>query len=106
MPVLKASAGNADVTPGTQASRLRVILGPKLHPDHINSNAEKCLSPARRPRSQPLVPILQRPFHLHHVPFAFISMFFTQLDRQRFQQAEGDIHGLEVFRLDIRNITA
>ena len=40
------------------------------------------------------------------VPLAFVAMFFTQLDRQRFEQAECDIHRLKVLCLDIRNITA
>ena len=56
--------------------------------------------------SHKLIPILQRPLDLHHMPLSFVAMLLTQLDRQRFQQTECDVHRLKVLRLDIRNVTA
>ena len=53
-----------------------------------------------------LIPILQRPFDLHRRTFAFVAMLFTQLDRQRFQQAKSDIHRLKILRLDVGDIPA
>src|SRR5688572_22958399 len=54
----------------------------------------------------PIVPVLQRPLHLHQMPLAFVAVFFSQLSRQRLKQSESNIHRLKILRFDVRDIAA
>jgi hypothetical protein len=50
---------------------------------------------------EPSVPTREREFHLYLMPLALVSMLFAKLDGQRLKQAERDIDGLKIFRLDV-----
>jgi hypothetical protein len=50
---------------------------------------------------EPSVPTFEREFHLYLMPLALVSMLFAKLHRQRLKQAERNVHGLKIFRLDV-----